>query len=376
MAERIESDQYDPAFFEALRQGSHQSATVILPIVFNWIRPTSVVDVGCGDGTWLSVAQALGVRDILGLDGDYVQSETLQIPSHQFQPWDLSDAIALPRTFDLALCLEVAEHLSADCADGFIASLVGLSDVILFSAAIPHQGGTHHVNEQWPDYWIQRFQHHDYRVLDVLRDRLWAHPAVQPWYAQNTMLCVRSDRLATYPGLQSVAQTSPAPKALVHPAIYLTHCPAPEEPAVAEPAAIASPAMEIVTVTLSADSIPTGAALTLTLHYRMTTPLASARVSLSISNAAGQCCLDTDTLVTPLPMDLTQVHTLDLHIDRLDLVQGCYFVNPGLFSPDWTESYDFQWHRYSFQVHWDHPQKGMLHPPMAWSTSHCVQPSC
>jgi len=43
---------------------------VVVPIVPEVIEAKSVVEVGCGGGTWLAVFRELGVRDIVGLAGD------------------------------------------------------------------------------------------------------------------------------------------------------------------------------------------------------------------------------------------------------------------------------------------------------------------
>ncbi|MBF2088581.1 MAG: methyltransferase domain-containing protein [Synechococcales cyanobacterium K44_A2020_017] len=367
MAELILPELYDPEFFEALREGSRQSAQVIVPLILQWIQPTSVVDVGCGDGSWLSVFQSEGVNDILGMDGDYVQSDTLQIPQDRFIATDLSQPPQLERRFDLALSLEVAEHLSEESADRFVESLVQLSDVILFSAAIPHQGGTHHVNEQWPDYWIQRFQSHNYLVLDILRDRLWEDPTVQPWYAQNSFIFVKGDRLSAYPNLKAIAPAHP--KAIVHPTIYLQKCIDSSSPPTDEPPEPwASPILQLLDVTLDPAELHCGDRVTITIHYQLKASLESALFTISLSDASGHIYLDTEIIINPLPTDITVPHTLDLHIERLDLAQGTYFINPGIFSPDWEATYVFQWHQYPLEIQSSPSQKGLLHPPLHWSS--------
>ena len=70
--------------------------------------------------------------------------------------------------------LEVAEHIPPECADIFVESLTwGLAPVIMFSAAVPGQGGTLHLNEQWPAYWASKFAQHGYVLIDCLRPQLW-----------------------------------------------------------------------------------------------------------------------------------------------------------------------------------------------------------
>ena len=113
----------------------------MVPLVLQLLPVRSVVDVGCGDGSWLVVFRKLGVKEILGIDGEYVDPGLLQIPQDCFQAFDLAKPFSLGRVFDLAVSLEVAEHLPAECAPGFVECLTRLAPSVLFSAAIPFQGG-------------------------------------------------------------------------------------------------------------------------------------------------------------------------------------------------------------------------------------------
>ena len=164
----------------------------------------------------------LGIDDITGLDGPWVDPGRMLIPAAHFMTADLRSPITAGRTFDLAMSLEVAEHLPAERAREFVASLTRLAPVVLFSAAVPGQGGTHHLNEQWQSYWVALFQGQGYAPIDILRHRVWADDAVEWWYAQNMLLFVRKDRLAGYPALQQgTAAIASLPLDLVHPKLYL-----------------------------------------------------------------------------------------------------------------------------------------------------------
>jgi SAM-dependent methyltransferase len=172
-----------------------KAAEIILPLVFKFSYANSIVDIGCGIGTWLSVSSSLGISDLMGVDGDYVAKDLLEkhLNLDSFLAADLSLPLALDRRFDLALCLEVAEHLPESSARNLVNSLVKCSDVILFSAAIPGQGGQNHINEQWPDYWAQLFEEHDYVFLDIIRSLIWDNPNVDFWYKQNIFLVVKKN---------------------------------------------------------------------------------------------------------------------------------------------------------------------------------------
>ena len=162
----------------------------VVPYLVECFNPQSVLDVGCGTGTWLKIFQDHGVKDIKGLDGDFVNIELLQqnISIDQFQPADLTEPFDLKRKYDLVISLEVAEHLPETAADHFIASLTRHADTIIFSAALPGQGGQNHLNEQWKQYWIEKFSALNFMVFDILREKFWNNHKVDWWYKQNMLV--------------------------------------------------------------------------------------------------------------------------------------------------------------------------------------------
>ena len=207
---------------EIHQEGSRRSAKEIIPLVLELIQPKRVIDVGCGVGGLLSVFKECGVEDIQGIDGDWVDKKMLQIPEDRFLSFDLKEPFQMDRQFDLVVSLEVAEHLPSDCAETFVDDLVRLGPVILFSAAIPFQEGTYHVNEQWPDYWVKRFQKKGYVVIDCLRKKIWQNDNVEWWYAQNILMFVRRDYLESNPLLKKEFEnTNTSMLSIVHPKCYL-----------------------------------------------------------------------------------------------------------------------------------------------------------
>ena len=147
----------------------------VVPFVISLVAPNSVLDVGCGIGTWLKIFEECGVSDYLGVDGDYVNRSLLKISETKFVAKDLRRPWSLNRKFDLLICLEVAEHLPKECAQEFVKVLVSHGEVILFSAAIPNQGGQNHLNEQWPEYWQAIFANFGYHFHDVIRPLFWSN---------------------------------------------------------------------------------------------------------------------------------------------------------------------------------------------------------
>lgn len=197
--------------------GSDASAAVVVPLVADLLGGVrSVVDYGCGTGEWLAQWRQVGADRVAGVDGSYVDRDLLKI--EEFHPADLAaqhDPLVGER-FDLAMSVEVAEHLPADCADWLAATLTSHADVALFSAAIPHQGGNGHINEQWPGYWRDRFAAHGFALFDLLRGRLWEDTRVARWYRQNLFLYATGDAAAH---LRDVPVVSPL--AVVHPESWI-----------------------------------------------------------------------------------------------------------------------------------------------------------
>lgn len=179
---------YDEKFFGWVNKTARCSARIALPFVRQAVDPSSVVDVGCGQGGWLSIWNEMGLRDVCGYDGNYVDKSRLLIDPSLFVACDLEKPLTVTRRFDLAQCLEVAEHLPSSTAEDLIASLCNLSDVVLFSAAQPGQGGERHINEQRPSYWAKLFRTHNYFPFDCLRPHLVHKRNVSPWYRYNPIL--------------------------------------------------------------------------------------------------------------------------------------------------------------------------------------------
>ena len=168
-----------------------KSPNIIVPLVLN-ILPNihSVVDFGCGLGTWLRAFKAMGVQEVLGLDGYWCDKTLLfkNILESEYKTVDLENPIVLDKPYDLVISLEVAEHLSEESADTFVESLVNAGKVILFSAAIPGQGGHNHINEQFPEYWKEKFLRYNYVFHDILRDKIWDNEEIDFWYKQNMFI--------------------------------------------------------------------------------------------------------------------------------------------------------------------------------------------
>src|ERR1700680_2478720 len=206
---------YTDEFFEAIVAGSSSSAERIVSFLMPLVQPKSVVDVGCGTGSWCAEFVRHGVSDILGIDGEYVDKTRLRISPSAFKVMNLESPIHLDRTFDLAISMEVGEHLSPARASSFVADLTRLAPLILFSAAIPGQGGIYHINEQWQSSWSLLFQERGFEGIDCIRARFWNDEQIEFWYRQNTFLYARKDRVEQF---TSLSQGSPLD--IVHPKTF------------------------------------------------------------------------------------------------------------------------------------------------------------
>jgi SAM-dependent methyltransferase len=210
---------YDTTFYDQIREGTQRSARQLVPLLMDELlleQGSKIIDVGCGEGWWAETFQQHGCETV-GVDGGYVESSPL---GDRFIPHDLNHPLPLHlrNRFDAAVCLEVAEHLPERRAAGLIDDLTDLAPIVIFSAAIPGQGGTGHVNEQWPSYWVHLFSTFRFVVSGALRFSIWDNTDIENWYRQNLLIAVRADLEQFYQHLFDSPVAHPFP--IVHPVLY------------------------------------------------------------------------------------------------------------------------------------------------------------
>jgi SAM-dependent methyltransferase len=215
---------YGAAFFAGIEEGARPSAEAMAPLLLDLFAPRSILDVGGGGGHWAAAFMARGLDDVLTVDGPWVPLAARAVPPDRFLEHDLTKPLKLERTFDLALCLEAAEHLPAAAAPGLVRALTEAAPVVVFSAALPGQGGEGHVNEQPPSYWAGLFAASDYVCLPDLRRQVWDNQAIKVWYRQNLLCFVRRSTLARWsPRLGAPSEESGALLDVAHPELLVQH---------------------------------------------------------------------------------------------------------------------------------------------------------
>ncbi|MEM6638084.1 MAG: class I SAM-dependent methyltransferase [Pseudomonadota bacterium] len=218
---------YDAGFFDYISDGSRSSAEAVVAVLKPLLRPpASVLDVGCGLGVWAArFAKEPSVSEVVGVDGAYIDRDMLVIPSENFLSHDLTKEFRLGRRFTLALSLEVGEHLPSEATSVLVETLVSHADIVAFSAAVPGQGGEHHVNERPLDDWRNEFATHGYAAFDYVRPLLAGRGDVEPWYRYNIMLYVKEEVVSSLPEtVRATRLDDGAPVPEVSPLLWRLRC--------------------------------------------------------------------------------------------------------------------------------------------------------
>ena len=214
---------YDKKFYENNKNNAKlRSVDIVLAEVLTIIPAChSAVDFGCATGTWLKGLEKYDITDIRGYDGKWVDQSKLLIQKEAFFEIDFDKPMEIDRKFDLAISIEVGEHLHESSADSFIENITKSADFVLFSAAIPYQGGKNHVNEQWPEYWDKKFNRFGYVCIDSIRKKLWNNYEVIDFHRQNILFFVNKKRMDEINvSLTDICWDNP-PMSLIAPDSYL-----------------------------------------------------------------------------------------------------------------------------------------------------------
>jgi hypothetical protein len=183
--------------FKANVLPNYKGAQLVAPIVAEVLGvPQSIVDLGGGGGGWCKAFQELGTAHITCIDHPSIRPNDLLIDPENFLGCDLSQSFPPVRKCDLAMSIEFAEHVPTHRSPEVVAFLSRSSTKVLFSAALPRQGGKGHINEQRPEFWQQLFEAQDFVLVDAIRPRILFNKQIKPWIRQNLYLYIHKSALA------------------------------------------------------------------------------------------------------------------------------------------------------------------------------------
>jgi 2-polyprenyl-3-methyl-5-hydroxy-6-metoxy-1,4-benzoquinol methylase len=190
----VYSDQY---YRETVESPAVMSAGMICGSVMETFAPRSMIDVGCGTGALLRAFNENGVK-VKGLEYSEAGLAYCRQRGLDVLKFDLErDNLPENARYDVAVSLEVAEHLPERIADKYVGLLARLSNVVVFTAAPPGQGGQDHVNEQPPAYWLAKFAAHNFHLDSELtsswKNQWRASGAVASWYYDNLLVLAKSN---------------------------------------------------------------------------------------------------------------------------------------------------------------------------------------
>lgn len=205
---------YDKAYYKRHEKGSYQSALILLNYLKDFLKINSIIDFGCGMGTWGKAAKDIGITNYIGVDQHYYNDKYMVIEKNSYIQHDLRNKFFVQRSFDLAISVEVAEHIDSVYENTFIENICNSSDIILFSAALPEQGGTGHINERPCSYWNSKFDALGYVLIDCIRPFFWNNKNIEIWYRNNCTLYIKKEKFDT---IKSYIPQSSFPIDIIHP---------------------------------------------------------------------------------------------------------------------------------------------------------------
>lgn len=191
---------YDDKFYDDFGWEANEMARWFLPLLQSVVPFRSFADVGCGEGHYLRFLSDNGIHgtNLLGIEGSPAACRRWQGLGFEVERHDLRLPFHknLYGKFDVVMSLEVAEHVEAEFAEVFVATLTLLSDTVVMTAAPPNQGGEHHVNEQPKSYWEDLLARKSYyrdaatevTLLKGVASARYGGGYVTPWLEPNLMV--------------------------------------------------------------------------------------------------------------------------------------------------------------------------------------------
>lgn len=177
-----------------------EEAHAVAEILYEEYEPDSVIDFGCGLGRYLTGFQAHGAT-VHGVEGFSEARDHVEIPIDALTIHDLREPLELDDRYDLALCIETAEHIPSRFDDILVDTLTAAAPRVVFTAAPPEHGGTHHVNEAPREYWIEKFQSNGFSYAadetDRLQESIRSEVDTAEWVADRLFIFFRPMELSS-----------------------------------------------------------------------------------------------------------------------------------------------------------------------------------
>jgi len=163
-------------------------------LLYDTLKPAWVIDWGCASGLYLLPFKERGSR-VVGVDAEPTAGQLLS--ADEYVAFDIRKPAPPKWRYDLALCIETAEHLQPEYADQLVSNVAQSADTVFWSAAGVGQGGTHHYNMQPQAYWLEKFVAKGFGMHPSHSDILYAiakNPECQKvcWLLTNAMLLGRT----------------------------------------------------------------------------------------------------------------------------------------------------------------------------------------
>ncbi|TRL36809.1 class I SAM-dependent methyltransferase [Methylosinus sporium] len=154
---------YDGAFYDGgAFDKTEETARHVVHYLIRTYAPRSVLDIGCGKGSYLRHFADAGCLAV-GCEGSIEGIRRVPSPATAFQ-FDLRRPLRLNRRFSLTMCIEVAEHIPSNASETLVESVCRhAEDVIVFSAAPPSESGTDHINCRPKEFWHGLFLRQGWR---------------------------------------------------------------------------------------------------------------------------------------------------------------------------------------------------------------------
>jgi SAM-dependent methyltransferase len=194
----MQNNIYNENFYKSVEVRAIETADRVIKILFESLPAIeSVKDIGCGSGIWIKkFHEAKKLKRAIGFDlaEALIPNKKVLRSEIEFFPVDFENVEEniFPKT-DLSIFLEVAEHLSEGTAKKIIKFICKTSDLVIFSAAIPGQGGYNHMNEHSMQYWVQLLEANKFIVFDLFRSELNKFKRLPFYYRNNIILAVSEE---------------------------------------------------------------------------------------------------------------------------------------------------------------------------------------